>query len=90
MSLISNGDEKVFNVDWERTSMAEEKLLYFVSARIYAGISMVLLIVYTSLAIYEHFTGTDQWALYFLMVGFGLFFLFFLMSGKTMKKAMNP
>jgi hypothetical protein len=66
--------------------MVEEKVLYYVSARIYAGISMVFLIVYTSLALHEHFTGTDQWAFYFLLVGFGLFFLFFFMSGKTMKK----
>lgn len=71
--------------------MAEElsKLMYVISARIYSGISMVFLVVYTTLAIYEHFTGTDQWTLYFLMLGFGFFLLFFIMSGRTMKKALK-
>jgi len=71
--------------------MAEElqKLMYHISARIYAGISMVFLVVYTTLAIHEHFTGDDSWTLYYLMLGFGMFFLFFMMSGRTTKKALK-
>ncbi len=71
--------------------MAEEiqKLMHHISARIYAGLSMVFLIVYTTLAIHEHFTGDDRWALYYLVLGFGMFFLFFLASGRTMKMAVK-
>jgi hypothetical protein len=71
--------------------MPEEfpKLMHFISARIYAGISMVFLVVYTTLAVYEHFTGSSQWTLYFLVLGFGLFFVFFIASGRTMKKALK-
>ncbi|MGD2250824.1 MAG: hypothetical protein PVF58_20695 [Candidatus Methanofastidiosia archaeon] len=71
--------------------MTEEihRLMNHISARIYAGVSMVFLVVYTSLAIYEHFTGSDQWTVYFLILGFGLFFLFFMMSGRTMKKVVQ-
>jgi hypothetical protein len=71
--------------------MAEElqRLMNHISARIYAGVSIVFLVVYTSLAIYEHFTGSDQWTVYFLILGFGLFFLFFMMSGRTMKKVVQ-
>jgi hypothetical protein len=64
-------------------------LMYQISARIYAGLSMVFLIVYTTLAIYEHFTGTEQWTFYFLLLGFGMFLLFYMMSGRTMKKALK-
>lgn len=64
-------------------------LLAHMTARIYTGISMVVLIIYTSLAIYEHFSGDDRWALYFIMLGFGLSMMFFLAAGRTMKKALK-
>jgi len=64
-------------------------LLAHMTARIYTGISMVVLIIYTSLAIYEHFSGDDRWALYFIMLGFGLSIVFFLAAGRTMKKALK-
>ena len=64
-------------------------LLAHLTARIYTGISMVILIVYTSLAIYEHFTGDDRWTVYFLMLGFGLSILFFLAAGRTLRKAIK-
>jgi hypothetical protein len=69
--------------------MAEQVriLLAHMTARIYTGISMIVLIIYTSLAIYEHFSGDDRWAVYFLMLGFGLSILFFLAAGRTMRKA---
>jgi hypothetical protein len=66
---------------------AELKMVHFVSARIYAGISLVFLVLYTTLAVYVHFTGDDRWTLYFLVLGFGLFIVFFVASGRAMKKA---
>ncbi len=82
--------EKGLNSHSVRKGMTEEmKMMHFVSARIYAGVSMVFLVVYTTLAVYEHFTGDDQWTLYFLVLGFGLFFVFFIASGRMMKKAVK-
>jgi hypothetical protein len=71
--------------------MAEQVgiLLAHMTARIYTGISMIVLIIYTSLAIYEHFSGDDRWAVYFLLLGFGLSILFFLAAGRTIKKAVR-
>lgn len=71
--------------------MAEEfqKMMHFISARIYAGISIVFLVVYTTLAVHEHFTGDDRWTLYYLALGFCLFFVFYMASGSTMKKALK-
>ncbi len=71
--------------------MAEEfrRMMHFISARIYAGLSMVFLVVYTTLAVHEHFAGDDRWTLYFLALGFGLFFVFFMASGSSMKKAVR-
>ncbi|MBU7018969.1 MAG: hypothetical protein HXS44_15780 [Theionarchaea archaeon] len=65
------------------------KMMHFVSARIYAGISVVFLVMYTTLALHEHLSGDDQWTLYYLVLGFGLFLVFFLVSGRTMKKALR-
>lgn len=71
--------------------MAEDiqKMMYFISARIYAGMSVVFLVVYTTLAVHEYFTGDDLWTLCYLVVGFGLFFAFFLASGSSMKKVVK-
>jgi hypothetical protein len=71
--------------------MAEDvrKMMYVISARIYAGMSIVFLVVYTTLALYEHFTGSDQWTAYFLIVGFGLFLLFYIASGIVTRRALN-
>jgi hypothetical protein len=66
-----------------------EILLAHLTARIYSGISMVILIIYTSLAIHEHFTGDDLWTVYFLTLGFGLSILFFLAAGRTLKNAIK-
>lgn len=71
--------------------MAEEfqRLMNQVLAQIYAGLSAVFLVVYTTLAVHEHFTGDDRWTLYFLVLGFGLFLLFFTASGRVMRKALK-
>jgi len=71
--------------------MAEEfrKIMNFISARIYAGMSIVFLVVYTTLALHEYFTGDEKWTLYYLVLGFSLFLLFFFASGRTMKKALK-
>ncbi|MGC1122893.1 MAG: hypothetical protein WBA22_17570 [Candidatus Methanofastidiosia archaeon] len=71
--------------------MAEEiqRLMDHTSARIYAGLAIAFLVVYTTLAVHEHFTGSDAWTLYYLGLGFGLFFLFFVASGRTMRHAIG-
>ncbi|MBU7013855.1 MAG: hypothetical protein HXS52_07395 [Theionarchaea archaeon] len=71
--------------------MAEEirRLMDHTSARIYAGLAIAFLVVYTTLAIHEHFTGSDAWTLYYLGLGFGLFLLFFVASGRTMRQAIG-
>ncbi len=71
--------------------MAEEikQLMNHLSAQIYAGIAVVFLVVYTTLAVHEYFTGSNLWVLYFLVLGFGLFLLFFATSGRMMKRVMK-
>ncbi len=62
------------------------KLSRQITAKIYAGMSLVFLIVYVSLASYCRSTGNEQWTTIFLALGFGLFILFFFMAGREMKK----
>ncbi|MBU7040625.1 MAG: hypothetical protein HXS45_07425 [Theionarchaea archaeon] len=71
--------------------MADEirRLMDHTSARIYAGLAVAFLVIYTTLAVHEHFTGSDTWTLYYLVLGFGLFFTFFVASGRTMRHAIS-
>ena len=62
------------------------KLSRQIIAKIYAGISVVFLVVYVSLALYCKLNDNDQWAAIFLILGAGLFALFFLAAGNEMKK----
>ena len=62
------------------------KLSRQIIAKIYAGISMVFLVVYVSLALYCKFNNNDQWTGIFLILGFGLFAIFFYLASNEMKK----
>jgi len=62
------------------------KLSRQITAKIYAGISMVFLVVYVSLALYCKLNNDDQWAGIFLALGFGLFAIFFFVASNEMKK----
>jgi len=67
------------------------KLSRQITAKIYAGISMVFLVVYTSLGVYCKLNDNDQWAGIFLALGFGLFAIFFFIASNEMRKGkMGP